>query len=172
MLLHNYCQKTYRFAIERFHAMWKFGVKINAVALVEDDFLAFDVDKHTSFEYEVELLTVMLVVMDRLVISFRFNGDDERVGGTVHESGCQRLVFVGFRTFDAGPLAGAGYKVAAHFGFFAEHQGIEGDIVGTGYFLQHTDRNIVFSSFCESVLFSRNVTVSGDILRSQFEYVA
>jgi len=33
--------------------MWKFGVKINAVALVEDDFLAFDVDKHTSFEYEV-----------------------------------------------------------------------------------------------------------------------
>ena len=82
MLLHNYCQKTYRFAVERFHAMWKFGVKINAVALVEDDFLAFDVDKHTSFEYEVELLTVMLVVMDRLVISFRFNGDDERVGGT------------------------------------------------------------------------------------------
>ena len=62
MLLHNYCQKTYRFAVERFHAMWKFGVKINAVALVEDDFLAFDVDKHTSFEYEVELLTVMLVV--------------------------------------------------------------------------------------------------------------
>lgn len=39
MLLHNYCQKTYRvFAVERFHAMWKFGVKINAVALVEDDF--------------------------------------------------------------------------------------------------------------------------------------
>ena len=33
MLLHNYCQKTYRFAIERFHAMWKFRVKINAVTL-------------------------------------------------------------------------------------------------------------------------------------------
>ena len=53
MLLHNYCQKTYRFAIERFHAMWKFRVKIDTVALVEDDFFAFDVDKHTSFEYEV-----------------------------------------------------------------------------------------------------------------------
>ena len=79
MLLHNYCQKTYRFAIERFHAMWKFRVKINAVALVEDDFFAFDVDKHTSFDDKVEL-------MDRLVDCFRFNGNDERVGGTVHES--------------------------------------------------------------------------------------
>ena len=39
MLLHNYCQKTYRFAVERFHAMWKFGVKINAVSLIKDNFL-------------------------------------------------------------------------------------------------------------------------------------
>ena len=53
MLLHNYCQKTYRFAIERFHAMWKFRVKINTVSLIEDDFFAFDVDKHTSFDDKV-----------------------------------------------------------------------------------------------------------------------
>ncbi len=39
MLLHNYCQKTYCFAIERFHAMWKFRVEIDAVTLVQDDFL-------------------------------------------------------------------------------------------------------------------------------------
>ena len=83
--------------------MWKFRVKIDTVALVEDDFFAFDVDKHTSFDDKVEFLSVMLVIMDWFVVCFRFNGDDERVGGTVHESGCQRLVFVGFRTFDAGP---------------------------------------------------------------------
>ena len=86
MFLHNYCQKTYCFAIERFHAMWKFGVKIDTVALVEDDFFAFDVDKHTSFDDKVEFLSVMLVIMDWLVVCFRFNGDDERFGGTVHES--------------------------------------------------------------------------------------
>ena len=61
MLLHNYCQKTYRFAIERFHAMWKFRVKINTVSLIEDDFFAFDVDKHTSFDDKVEFLSIMFV---------------------------------------------------------------------------------------------------------------
>ena len=86
MLLHNYCQKTYCFAIERFHAMWKFRVKIDTVALVEDDFFAFDVDKHTSFDDKVEFLSVMLVLMDWFVVCFRFNSDDERIGGTVHES--------------------------------------------------------------------------------------
>ena len=86
LLLHNYCQKTYCFAIERFHAMWKFRVKINTVSLIEDDFFAFDVDKHTSFDDKVELLSVMLVIMDWFVVCFRFNGDDERIGGTVHES--------------------------------------------------------------------------------------
>ena len=50
MLLHNYCQKTYRFAIERFHAMWKFRVKIDTVALVEDDFFAFDVEPKANDE--------------------------------------------------------------------------------------------------------------------------
>ena len=49
ILLHNYCQKTYRFAIERFHAMWELGIKIDTVALVEDDFFAFDIDEHASF---------------------------------------------------------------------------------------------------------------------------
>ena len=86
MLVHNYCQKTYRFAIERFHAMWKFRVKINTVSLIEDDFFAFDVDKHTSFDDKVEFLSIMFVIMDRLVDCFRFNGNDERIGGTVHES--------------------------------------------------------------------------------------
>ena len=60
ILLHNYSQKTYRFAVERFHAMWKFGVKINAVSLIKDNFFPFDVDKHTTFNHKVEFLSVVL----------------------------------------------------------------------------------------------------------------
>ncbi len=43
-------------------------------------------DHHTAFQYEVELLTGMAVVMYRLVVWFRFNGDDERIGRSVDES--------------------------------------------------------------------------------------
>lgn len=60
--------------------------KINTVSLVQDDFLALDVDKHTAFNHQIEFLSVVVVIMDRLIVSLRFDRDDERIGGAVHEA--------------------------------------------------------------------------------------
>ena len=44
------------------------------------------VSNFTDVDDKVEFLSIMFVIMDRLVDCFRFNGNDERIGGTVHES--------------------------------------------------------------------------------------
>ena len=36
MLLHDYSKEAYFLSVQRFHAMWQFGVEIQAVSLVQD----------------------------------------------------------------------------------------------------------------------------------------
>ena len=65
--------------------------------MVQDDFLALDVDKHTAFNHQIEFLSVVVVIMDRLIVSLRFDRDDERIGGAerTHEAWHDGIYYTG-----------------------------------------------------------------------------
>lgn len=88
-ILQNDGKELERFAIECFHAVGQFGVEVQAVALVQYQVFAVDADEHAAFEHEVEFLSGMAVVVQRLVVGLGFYGYDEGVGRAVHESGSQ-----------------------------------------------------------------------------------
>ena len=109
--------------------------------------------------------------MYRFVVRFGFDGDDERVGVAVHETGGQRLVLVGLGTLNAGSLPGTSKEVTAHFRLFTKHQCIQGNAVTAGYFLQHTYGDVKFSRFCKPIFFFRNIAIAGDVFGCQFQYL-
>ena len=85
--LHDYCQEPYSFSVQRFHAVWQAGVEVDAVARIQSDFLAADAEQQGAFDDEVELLSLMRVVVHGVIVGL--DGDDERVGLAVLESGSQ-----------------------------------------------------------------------------------
>ena len=70
----------------------------------------------------LKIYAASAVVMYRFIVRFRFNGYNERIYATVHETGSEGLIFVGLGTFDADAFSGTSQEVAVHFRFFTKHQ--------------------------------------------------
>ena len=139
--------------------MGQAGVEVDAVAWVECQLFAADAQEQAAFDDEVELLSVVRVVVHGAVAGF--DGDDEGVGLAVAEAGGQGLVLVDLGALYADAMSGAGEEVGAHLGFFAEHEGVECDAVVAGYLLEHADGDVVLAGFGAFILGLVDAAVGG-----------
>ena len=84
-------EELHSFPVEGFHAVRTVGIEIKAVSFIQGQLFIPDLQGHTPFEYVVELLPGMGIEIDGGFFVFGFDGNDERVGFTVHETGSERF---------------------------------------------------------------------------------
>ena len=87
------------------------GVEIDAVALLENNGLATDVQFHLSLKHKVELLASVGVLVDSVNTRLGFYGHDEDIGLVVDKSADQRLILVSLGSFNAHALPLAHHEV-------------------------------------------------------------
>ena len=104
-LFNSKCQEFHRFVSYGEHAVRLAGVEIDAIALFQNDGLTTDVQLHSAFEHEVELLTGVRVLVDGASTWLRLYSNNKYIGLVVDETAHQRLVLISFSTLDGHALS-------------------------------------------------------------------
>ena len=139
------------------------SIEIKAVSFIQGQLFIPDLQGHTPFEYVVELLPGMGIEIDGGFFVFGFDGNDERVGFTVHETGSERLIFVCLGSLYAGSFPFAGEEITVHAGFLAKHQSRKIYFVVGSDLVQDTYGNIYIARFQEFILPRFDSAYGGDI---------
>ena len=122
------------------------AVEIDAVAGVEHENFGVNGDFERSVNHEVELLTVVCVLIVVASVGQWIHGDEEWIDLTTAESGGQRLIAIVIVTVDLLTLTGSCDEIAAHAWLFAKEQDIEIDAIAFGNLAETVDRTMLLIS--------------------------
>lgn len=156
--------KRGRFASESAHAVRMTAVEIDAVTGVEHEDFGAKGNLERSVNHEVELLTVVCVLVVVASVGQWIHGDEERIDLPATESGGKRLIAIVVATVDLLTLTGSCDEIAAHAWLFAKEQYIEINAVASGNLTEAVDRRISLAGLNLLIVFQRNAAEIGHFL--------
>ena len=140
------------------------AVEIDAVTGVEHENFCVEGDLKRSVNHEVELLSVVCVLVVVASVGQWIHGDEERIDLPAAESGGQRLIAIVIATVDLLTLSGSCDEITAHARLFTKEQNIESDAVALGNLAEPVDRRGGLARLNLLIVLQRNAAEVGHFL--------
>ena len=132
--LNDHTHKCHLALSYRTHAVLLRGIKIDAVAFVQNHDLIADGDFKFSSQDKVKLLSCVRVLVVVRIARQRVDGHKERINLTSLKSTCKTLILIVFASFNAQTLAPTCKEIAFHAWLLAEEQHVKGNAIAFRYF--------------------------------------
>src|SRR5574344_163359 len=117
------------------HTVGLCGIEVDAVSRIKHECLLADGQFETTLGDEVELLSLLGVVLQRMIIWLRLDSHHKGVGSTSAESAGKTLILILLSALHTHALALAGEEIMTHVWLFAKEKYIEGNAVFLGNLL-------------------------------------